>query len=78
MTGWRDEPCWYASIVDGPTIYLLAGPFKSRGEAGILVERASWLASELMPYAHFFTPGAVQWPDGQRDGALNGKLGVAP
>ena len=73
---WRENPCFYVSVVDGPKLALLAGPFQAHQAALDLVEKASDIAQKKEPWAWFYAFGTVKTKTGQWRGKLNDELGI--
>ena len=72
----REEPSFYASVVDAGRLGLLAGPFTTHEEALAMVEPARRLACELNDWAWFYGFGTVRMKNGHRPGVLNERLGL--
>ena len=74
---WTDNPCYYVSVIDGNKSNVLAGPFKTHGEAKTMVDKARNAAQEYGdPKAWFYAYGTCKTPNGYRDGILNLQLGI--
>jgi hypothetical protein len=69
---------YYVSVVDGPRMGLLAGPFPNDHEAALaMVERAREAAQKADPWSHFYAFGTVRMaPDYTKPGRLNRELGL--
>jgi len=68
---WRDHPCYYVSIVDGPRFNVVAGPFRSHQEALDMVKEANLVGCELDDRAWFYGWGTVKMQTGRIEGKLN-------
>jgi hypothetical protein len=75
-TGWRAQPCYYVSCIDGDRFSLLAGPFSEHESALALVQRATTLAWDLDPKGPWYAYGTVKMIDGRYIGKLNDHLDV--
>lgn len=73
---WTDEPCYYVSVMDGPKVGLLAGPFRTYQEALDIKDRACDLACKVNDWAWFYSFGTVKMANGHHRGALNEDLGL--
>lgn len=73
-----EERDYYVTLINGRRVAWLAGPFKTRGEAAAVRDRAWKLAEQIDPWAHFYVCGTgsrphVPW---NKKGVLNAQLGV--
>lgn len=75
---WRNYPCYYTSVVDGPRMAVLAGPFRTHQEALDMVRPAKELAHQLDTKSVFYGFGTVKLATGKLTGKLNEKLKVNP
>lgn len=78
MDTWKDHPCFYITMLDGPRCALLAGPYQTKDEAEEFLPLAREWATEASGdlYAWLYTFGVSKWQNGQRLGLMQ-KLGIA-
>ena len=67
---------FYASVVDGKRVGLLAGPFPTHKEALDLADQARELAQEADPFACFYAFGTLSLSTGKRRGVFNNALDI--
>lgn len=73
---WRERPCFYVTVKDGPKFGLLAGPFPEHQQAIDTVDRTRVEAEKCDPKAVFYAFGTAKAPDGSKIGILNDRLGI--
>ena len=74
---WRDNPCYYVSVIDGDRFNLLAGAFRTHEQALEMVDAARNAALEYGdPKAWFYAYGTCKMENGYNSGILNKKLGI--
>ena len=76
QANWRDNPCFYVSVVDGSRLGLLAGPFQTHKEALGMVDQARATAQRRNAWAWFYAFGTVKMKNGNKPGVLNEDLGL--
>jgi hypothetical protein len=74
----REAGYYYVSVVDGPRLGLLLGPFRKHQQARRFLKRAKERAMEVNLWAVFYGFGTVRMADGDRAGVLNADLGIVP
>lgn len=67
---------YYVDALDGDRVALLVGPFRWHADALRWVGPARRLAYEVDHKAFWYAFGTSRWPDGERIGKLNARLGV--
>ena len=72
----HDQPFFYVSVLNGPRLALLAGPFQTHEEALAMVDQARETAQRIDPWAWFYAFGTVKMMTGHQPGVLNKDLGL--
>lgn len=68
---------YYVSVVDGPKVGLLAGPFADHQQALDLVKTVRVLAEKIDPWSHFYSLGTLAMKsEYQEPGRLNRLLSL--
>lgn len=65
ISEWRDNPCYYASMVDAGKVKLIAGPYYTHAEALNVVSLAHEWAVSVNEWFHFWAHGTVKLSTGQ-------------
>lgn len=74
----RRPGAYYVSMVDGPRVGLLLGPFRLHRQALRFVRAARQEANRRDPWAVFYGFGTLRLESGARTGSLNAALGIVP
>lgn len=61
---WTDDSCFYVTVVDGPRVGYLAGPFATHDEALTRVDDARKLAAKRDPWSCFYGFGTAKRANG--------------
>jgi len=64
-------PCFYISVIDGPQANVVAGPYRTHGQALKMVEPARRVGRDKDPKCHFYGWGTVKRENGHKEGMLN-------
>lgn len=73
---WTDSPCYYVDCIDGPKVAMIAGPFKTKEEAKLMLDPARDLGCKVDPKAWFYNWGTCKRVNGYRQGILNRQLNI--
>lgn len=68
---------YYVSAIDGPSYWLLAGPYRTHLEALALVDRVKEIAHENHARSVFYSFGTCRTPESHGRGSAN-KAGLLP
>lgn len=73
---WTDNPCYYVDCINGPKVAMIAGPFKTKEEAKLMLNPARDLGCKVDPKAWFYNWGTCKRDNGYRQGVLNRQLNI--
>lgn len=75
--GWRERPCFYATVRKGQDWRPLAGPFATHAAARDALPQARRLANQRDARAPWYAYGTALLPDGALTGLFSAEIGDA-